>query len=546
MQTGNYITFVDADDWIELDAFEKMYEFAMKNNSDIVRSLYFNNNNKSDKINLYDDDMKKFEKDLIIGKISGYVWVLLIKKDILKENIKFDIDISFKEDTIFYLKLLKQGYKIEMLNEYTYHYYENPNSISRDKKDYIKFLKNIIDSHIKIYEMENGNLLYQKYEDDMLYTLISVMLYRCYKYNYAQLKDLFEFIKEKKLMSKEISKRIRRRDYFILKEMKKEDFNGLLKILKIRLFLKNCKNIKTINKNIKWILNSIKYKINIRLSKVLYKFYSKKFKYEYYSDEEVIDNILKNNMSLSRFGDGELKWMWGIKQNSFQDQNEELSSKLEECMNSDVSNLMIGIPKALVNIEDYTEQAQNEWKKFIYFYGKLIKKNIKNTRKYANSSITRFYMDYKNKENCYQKVKLIKKIWDKKNLLIVEGEKTKLGVGNDLFDNAKNKVRIIAPAKNAYNKIEDIKLKAKQYGKDRMILIALGPTATVLAYELAKEGYQAIDVGHIDIEYEWMKQHAKEKIPVRGKFVNEAIGNKAEEITPNSKEYENEIVEKIL
>ena len=153
MQTGNYITFVDADDWIELDAFEKMYEFAMKNNSDIVRSLYFNNNNKSDKINLYDDDMKKFEKDLIIGKISGYVWVLLIKKDILKENIKFDIDISFKEDTIFYLKLLKQGYKIEMLNEYTYHYYENPNSISRDKKDYIKFLKNIIDSHIKIYEI---------------------------------------------------------------------------------------------------------------------------------------------------------------------------------------------------------------------------------------------------------------------------------------------------------------------------------------------------------------------------------------------------------
>jgi hypothetical protein len=40
---------------------------------------------------------------------------------------------------------------------------------------------------------------------------------------------------------------------------------------------------------------------------------------------------------------------------------------------------------------------------------------------------------------------------------------------------------------------------------DKLILIALGPTATVLAYDLAKKGYQAIDIGHLPSCYEVVK-----------------------------------------
>lgn len=56
---------------------------------------------------------------------------------------------------------------------------------------------------------------------------------------------------------------------------------------------------------------------------------------------------------------------------------------------------------------------------------------------------------------------------------------------------------------------------------DDLILIALGHTATVLAYDLSKLGYQAIDIGHIDIEYEWLRMGAKRKMPVPNKYVNE-------------------------
>ena len=58
--------------------------------------------------------------------------------------------------------------------------------------------------------------------------------------------------------------------------------------------------------------------------------------------------------------------------------------------------------------------------------------------------------------------------------------------------------------------------------KNVLILIALGPSATVLAYDLSKIGYQAIDIGHADIEYEWFIRRAISKIAIEYKDVNEA------------------------
>ena len=56
-----------------------------------------------------------------------------------------------------------------------------------------------------------------------------------------------------------------------------------------------------------------------------------------------------------------------------------------------------------------------------------------------------------------------------------------------------------------------------------MILIALGPTATVLAYDLAKQGYWALDIGHLDLEYEWyLIGEGYSQIP--GKYNNEVLG----------------------
>ena len=55
-----------------------------------------------------------------------------------------------------------------------------------------------------------------------------------------------------------------------------------------------------------------------------------------------------------------------------------------------------------------------------------------------------------------------------------------------------------------------------------MIILACGPTATVVVPELCREGYQALDLGHIDIQYEYYIRNLTEKCAVSGKYVNES------------------------
>ena len=51
--------------------------------------------------------------------------------------------------------------------------------------------------------------------------------------------------------------------------------------------------------------------------------------------------------------------------------------------------------------------------------------------------------------------------------------------------------------------------------------MVLGPTAKVLAYDLALEGYWAVDIGHIDSEYEWFRMGATHKIKFSNKHTAE-------------------------
>ena len=163
-------------------------------------------------------------------------------------------------------------------------------------------------------------------------------------------------------------------------------------------------------------------------------------------------------------------------------------------------------------------------------------------RKYYSSMISRFYIEYKDKSKIPYYIKKLKQIWDKKDILIIEGEMSRLGVGNDLFNNSKSIKRILCPAINAFNVYEKIISQAKKIDKSNLILLALGPTSSVLAYDLYKIGYQVIDVGHIDIEYEWFLRKAKKKIQIENKYVNEAYGNKYKFGKVKDKNYYKEII----
>ena len=156
-------------------------------------------------------------------------------------------------------------------------------------------------------------------------------------------------------------------------------------------------------------------------------------------------------------------------------------------------------------------------------------------------------MDLKSKKGVQKYVKKLKMIWNHRDIVLVEGEKSRLGIGNDLFKNTKSIQRILCPVTNAFNYYtEIINTIKKKINKNKLILIALGPTATVLSYDLYKLGYQAIDIGHADIEYEWFLRKAKTKIIIKNKYVNERINAQKVILNVTDKDYYKQIIAKIL
>ena len=92
-----------------------------------------------------------------------------------------------------------------------------------------------------------------------------------------------------------------------------------------------------------------------------------------------------------------------------------------------------------------------------------------------------------------------------------------------MFENALSIKRILCPAENAYYKMDEIKASIrKNVEKDTLILGALGPTASILAHHLTEEGYQFVDIGHVDIEYMWYLKKEILRTPIEGKYVNES------------------------
>ena len=266
------------------------------------------------------------------------------------------------------------------------------------------------------------------------------------------------------------------------------------------------------------------------------------------SAEDTLDEIIKNNRSISRLGDGEYVIIFGGG-NVYQEPNEELSKRLLEIIsnNNTNENLLVGISFLFQKekFDLYKESYIKYWNNFINKNKFKLLKILNLNKTYYSSEISRFYYRYKDKSHVPQYIAKLKQIWENRDILIVEGGLSRIGIRNDLFNKTKSIKRIICPAKSAfrvYNKILNSILKIS---KDHLVLIALGPTAAVLAYDLSNLGYQAIDFGHIDIQYELYLRNATKWIGIPYKIVVEYDQGRNRVENINDPEYINQIIEKI-
>lgn len=264
------------------------------------------------------------------------------------------------------------------------------------------------------------------------------------------------------------------------------------------------------------------------------------------SAEELLDKLKKGRVSLCRFGDGEFELIRMKSRPCFQIPVELLAERLRQIIVSREERICVAVADNFGNLDKYVESAADIIRLYMTKETRTdIVSLIGYEREYYDAYVSRPYIMYKDKTYAPKIFATYQELFKGRDIVLVEGKGTRNGVGNDLFFFSNSVCRIICPDKNAFSKYSEILATVKKYAKkEDLILITLGPTATVLAYDLAMEGYQALDYGQLDNEYEWYRMGVEERCDIPGKTVSEVyncqnVGESSDE------EYRGQIICKI-
>lgn len=273
-----------------------------------------------------------------------------------------------------------------------------------------------------------------------------------------------------------------------------------------------------------------------------------KYLIRFYDNNITIEGV-KEGKSLIRFGDGEFAIMAGREgRQKFQHYDTGLAKRLCEIISVNEEGLMIAVADNYGSLKKYNMDGMQGIRNYMTKEVRLEHRTFLDlNRTYHNAYISRPYVlfDDNQTDAPLKRFRQLKQIWDGRDVIFVEGALTRLGVGNDLFDNAASIRRIEAPATSSFDRYDDILQAALKHAeKNTLFLVALGPSAGVLVYDLYCAGFQAVDVGHIDLEYEWYLNGSGERSEVRTKYNNELLGgDQVEDI--DDREYYAQIIEQI-
>ena len=163
--TGEYIGFVDSDDWVEPDMYEKMYNKAVSKDFDIVlcdaKEIY-NNHTKSIKITLKNDINSKNELKPLLTKIYPVLWNKIYKNKIMN-LIQFKKKVWY-EDVEYLYRLFPYINNVGMVDEEFYNYLQREGSIV---KTIDKRLYDYIDNWNTIIEFYKKNNFYKEYKKEL-------------------------------------------------------------------------------------------------------------------------------------------------------------------------------------------------------------------------------------------------------------------------------------------------------------------------------------------------------------------------------------------
>jgi glycosyltransferase involved in cell wall biosynthesis len=170
---GEYIWFVDSDDWVELNACESLYKTAKERDADIVSFRAEGTQHGYKKSEEGEIDTITYSPDgaeaALLPNSTGYVWDKLFKRSLISENqIFFPEEIRYCEDNAFRLTCYFCSKCSVDTTEILYHYRTTGNSLS-SWPSVSKHLDRVINGEIVTHRMLSKTPQYQKHIDKLYY-----------------------------------------------------------------------------------------------------------------------------------------------------------------------------------------------------------------------------------------------------------------------------------------------------------------------------------------------------------------------------------------
>lgn len=180
--TGQYITFIDSDDYLELNTYENCVKILSSMQIDILKFSYVKEfgrikiiksfKSKTKNLILKNNYKKDVFNNIFTSEDFTSVWNFIIKKDILEQNqLKFDTNILFAEDFLFNIEVLKCSNNIYFMDNVFYHYVVNSTNATQrfNSLNIIKRIDNIIVSNTKSLNLlENKELYLNQYQNKVI------------------------------------------------------------------------------------------------------------------------------------------------------------------------------------------------------------------------------------------------------------------------------------------------------------------------------------------------------------------------------------------
>lgn len=222
--------------------------------------------------------------------------------------------------------------------------------------------------------------------------------------------------------------------------------------------------------------------------------------------QQTVDLLCKTKKSLARFGDGEIQIISG-RGIPFQEYDENLANRMREVLLNNNDDLIVGInhwyfyPK-------YDPKDNQLNRKFTLVTMPAVRKKlieyIDFSKTYGDASFTGLRAEHNETNDAF--FNDIRTIWDNNQVVLVGCAEAHKKMHYDIFDNASKEIWIHVPNKNAFRKYDEVLEQLKQFPKNSIIILMAGPTSKVLAYDLSKVGYRALDLGHIAKSYDLYMQ----------------------------------------